>query len=482
MAQQKWRSPSGAAEGYLVGVIALVVIAPLVAAAWLASGLDMPEAGAAAAAITYLVVVNAAVILYFHWRMAGGAPAAWLVTSLTALSFQGLSWSALIALRPEQARTHAIVLALTQAAACLGLVAAAHSRARRPQRLDPLALGLGIGLALAATSVGMVQLTQPAQLSAAGLAVLDAAMVLVNVAIATALLKLTVGLPWVRLRVGAAVILIGIGHTATFLTHHETWVSLLGILANLSGAVALFSIAFELIWISIHDNWDATALLRTQLERVESGVRTDRARLHEIRATMAGISSASRLLQEPSAVTVPQRHKIESMMGSEMDRLERLMAEQPVGHAIPVDLDSAIRPVVVRHQTRGYPIRWNPTGDIALARSDDVSTVLNVLLDNAYRHAPDAGAWIDINRTHDWVEVLVSDSGPGIDRTMRERVFEWGERGIRSTGEGIGLNSARDLCAELGGYLRLIDSPAPGTTFVLGLPTVRSGSGHARTA
>ena len=68
------------------------------------------------------------------------------------------------------------------------------------------------------------------------------------------------------------------------------------------------------------------------------------------------------------------------------------------------------------------------------------------------------------------IEIAVADSGPGIDRSVRPRIFEWGERSNGSSGSGIGLNVAKKLTGELGGYLRLVDSPALGATFVLGLP------------
>lgn len=96
--------------------------------------------------------------------------------------------------------------------------------------------------------------------------------------------------------------------------------------------------------------------------------------------------------------------------------------------------------------------------------------MINVLLENAFQHAAGAGAWIYTRHIDGTVEVAVADLGPGVDRTVRPRIFEWGERSTHSTGSGIGLSVAQQLTVKLGGYLRLVDSPALGATFVLGLP------------
>ena len=105
-----------------------------------------------------------------------------------------------------------------------------------------------------------------------------------------------------------------------------------------------------------------------------------------------------------------------------------------------------------------------------LADGDNVAEVVNQLLENAFQHAAGAEARIYTRRIDGIIEVAVADSGPGVDRSVRPRMFEWGGRSTASSGSGIGLNVARQLTVKLGGYLRLVDSPALGATFVLGLP------------
>jgi signal transduction histidine kinase len=274
---------------------------------------------------------------------------------------------------------------------------------------------------------------------------------------------------WVRFWLGVSLAILGGGHVSAYPAPDGTDLSTLTIVLNVIGSTILCSLAIALVRLSIRDNRKALAFLRDQLMNVEAGMRADRARLHEIRATIAGISSAARIVRQESVVSSTRREQIQHMMDSEIGRLERLMNDRESGDPVLIDLDTTIEPVVLRQRARGYPISWTPSGLRAIARADDVAEVVNVLLENAFRHAPNARAWIDVRRSGASVEIVVSDSGPGVADHLRERIFDWGESGPDSPGEGIGLNVARKLSTELGGQLRLVDSSAPGACFVLSL-------------
>lgn len=72
------------------------------------------------------------------------------------------------------------------------------------------------------------------------------------------------------------------------------------------------------------------------------------------------------------------------------------------------------------------------------------------------------------------IELVVTDSGPGIPPAERERVFERGarlERDRQSPGTGIGLSVVRDVVEQHGGAVRIEDVPGGGASFVLTLPT-----------
>jgi signal transduction histidine kinase len=143
-----------------------------------------------------------------------------------------------------------------------------------------------------------------------------------------------------------------------------------------------------------------------------------------------------------------------------------------VESARDVDLDDTIRPLVIAQHTLERSVHWSPTGLFARGRPDHISEVLNILLDNAGRHAPGAPVWVTGREVADTVEIRVRDAGPGIPREMAERVFENGHHGPQSSGQGIGLHMASRLMQEMGGTLRLIPVTT-GTVFVVSLPIAR---------
>jgi len=79
-------------------------------------------------------------------------------------------------------------------------------------------------------------------------------------------------------------------------------------------------------------------------------------------------------------------------------------------------------------------------------------------------------AEVTVEQLGETVEIAVHDDGPGIEESLRRRVFDWGARGARSTGQGIGLHIAHELMQRQGGYLEIRDGRWGGATFVLGLP------------
>jgi signal transduction histidine kinase len=68
------------------------------------------------------------------------------------------------------------------------------------------------------------------------------------------------------------------------------------------------------------------------------------------------------------------------------------------------------------------------------------------------------------------VSVVVADTGPGISKEERERIFRpfWSRDG---GGTGLGLAIARELAVALGGSIELQSAPGSGSRFELLLPT-----------
>ena len=135
----------------------------------------------------------------------------------------------------------------------------------------------------------------------------------------------------------------------------------------------------------------------------------------------------------------------------------------------------------------------SPSGRVAVtpgvplppARSDEdrVRQILVNLLSNAVKFT-DAGTVSvalgavetvddDAAARRRWLEVRVSDTGPGIAPEDQERIFHEFEQVVASGtrgGTGLGLPISRKLARLLGGELRVESEPGRGSTFVLRLP------------
>jgi signal transduction histidine kinase len=100
--------------------------------------------------------------------------------------------------------------------------------------------------------------------------------------------------------------------------------------------------------------------------------------------------------------------------------------------------------------------------------------MLENLLDNAIRHAPEGSAVrLEAARTDEATELRVADAGRGVPHDQRERVFERffqapDESGGR-TNRGLGLAFCKLVVEAHGGNIR-IDDANPGAVFCVTLP------------
>ncbi|EXF91372.1 sensor histidine kinase [Pseudomonas fluorescens HK44] len=101
-----------------------------------------------------------------------------------------------------------------------------------------------------------------------------------------------------------------------------------------------------------------------------------------------------------------------------------------------------------------------------------IERVLTNLFDNALRHTPDGGE-IDISLVPQgkFVEITVSDSGPGIAAELREGLFlrPFNIGGARRDG-GLGLRIVHRILQLHGREIHLLDVPGQGATFRFSLP------------
>ncbi|MHB8509826.1 MAG: ATP-binding protein, partial [Candidatus Dormibacteria bacterium] len=212
---------------------------------------------------------------------------------------------------------------------------------------------------------------------------------------------------------------------------------------------------------------------------------------HELRAPLTMIRAEAEVTLRKDRSNEEYRESIRSLL-EEVERLSRtadqllLLARADAGvlaaPAQVVDLTDLVEETVDRWQTLASagkvtvradaPGQWEVDGDQDLLRR-----LLDNLVDNALRHTP-AGGVIEVRVEPEHEHLLrltVSDSGPGVDPSIRGSVFERFTRADparqRSTG-GVGLGLA--LCAAIAsahhGTITVETGAYSGAVFVVTLP------------
>jgi two-component system, OmpR family, sensor kinase len=93
-----------------------------------------------------------------------------------------------------------------------------------------------------------------------------------------------------------------------------------------------------------------------------------------------------------------------------------------------------------------------------LAADADLTTLVRNLVDNAIRYTPTYGKVdLEVRKTIDHVEVIVSDTGPGIAPGERAKVLEpfYRTLGTNTTGSGLGLSIVQAIAMRIGARIQL---------------------------
>jgi two-component system, NtrC family, sensor histidine kinase PilS len=191
---------------------------------------------------------------------------------------------------------------------------------------------------------------------------------------------------------------------------------------------------------------------------------------HEIRNPLAAISHAAELLAEEQRAEM--RSRLIRIIGDNGARLNRLVGEiLELGRrdrALPEAINASgfLRQFVEEYSLHdsGARARIRLAGDDQGSVSFDrthLHRVLENLVTNALRYAstaPGAVCLEAVSAGPDKVELHVTDDGPGIPQAERGKVFEPFFT-THSTGTGLGLYIAKELCEANGATLELLDSP-----------------------
>jgi PAS domain S-box-containing protein len=103
-----------------------------------------------------------------------------------------------------------------------------------------------------------------------------------------------------------------------------------------------------------------------------------------------------------------------------------------------------------------------------------LDSVFRNLLSNAVQHNNKDVPEISVSATnHDGrVVVRIADNGPGVADNQKEEIFGKGEKGLDSSGTGLGLHLVHHLVTHYGGEVWVEDNDPEGAVFAVELPLV----------
>jgi two-component system OmpR family sensor kinase len=227
------------------------------------------------------------------------------------------------------------------------------------------------------------------------------------------------------------------------------------------------------------------------LDRLEASISAQRRFIadasHELRTPLTTLRLNVELLRRDRAAEPPERAEVLDDVGSELDRLSRLvqgmldLARADAGTHLekqPVRADELIRDVYhqVRPTANGVLLTVGDLVPITMHGNPDyVKQLLLTLVDNALKYTPSGGSVrLALERDDRWIKFIVADTGRGIAAEDMPHIFErfYRARSVRrERGTGLGLAVAQWIANEHGGHIEVQSEPGTGTVFTAWLPS-----------
>ncbi len=189
--------------------------------------------------------------------------------------------------------------------------------------------------------------------------------------------------------------------------------------------------------------------------------------------------NAVRKRLDQSTSTIAREVQSLKTLVNEFSDLARFPALRPEG----VDINTVVRAAVGVFDGRlpGVKLKVDTMADLpdALIDPEPIKRVIVNLIDNAAEAVE--GCWVKeivvstgAGLDTDVVELIVSDSGPGISAEDKQKLF-LPYFSTKERGTGLGLPIVRRIVMDHRGSIRVEDNQPTGSRFIVELPTVGSG-------
>lgn len=231
--------------------------------------------------------------------------------------------------------------------------------------------------------------------------------------------------------------------------------------------------------------------LNAMLSRIETGFRSIEQftadASHELRAPLALIMTAG----EVSLRRERTREELAEVLGKivrearHMSKLVENLLDLARGDArnrhteqIPTDIGGMLRDLCAEMKgpaaAKGLTLEANLPGDTVrvLGEGTELRRVFLILLDNAIKYTEAGSIDLDLKAEGEWIQVIVSDTGIGIEEGALAHIFDrfWRADKVRSRAEGgagLGLSMAWQIVERHGGHLSVESQFGKGSTFTV---------------
>ncbi len=207
---------------------------------------------------------------------------------------------------------------------------------------------------------------------------------------------------------------------------------------------------------------------------------------HEVNTPITGISSYAQMLLSETAEDDP-RYEILKKVEKQTFRAARIVnnllefARNRTDEIRPVDLvplvDEGLDLLNERRSKRGVRLELALPDEPLVVRGSDgeLQQVVTNLALNAIDAMPRGGTLTVSGRaTSRWAEVVVADTGEGIEAESIDRIFEpFYSTKVGRGGTGLGLSISHDIVRRHGGTVDVDSEPGRGTRFTVRLPLDR---------
>jgi two-component system, OmpR family, sensor histidine kinase SenX3 len=238
----------------------------------------------------------------------------------------------------------------------------------------------------------------------------------------------------------------------------------------------------------------------TEARRVEAVRRDFVANVgHELKTPVGALSLLAEAVED--AADDPETvRRFATRMTHEADRLARLVRElidlsrlqggEPLPELVPVEVDTVIAEAVDRTNLAATAkqiaiVSGGQAGLVVRGVESQLATAVTNLLANAVAYSAEhTRIAVGARARAGFVEITVTDSGIGIPREDRSRVFERfyrvdQSRASRTGGTGLGLAIVKHVATNHGGSVSVWSEEGLGSTFTLRIPLAADASAPA---